>query len=224
MAENSKTGKSEAPVDSASASPPASQAGDPSISGPFNNLESIIRKKTKKEGGKKRKLGMTCSKPGKKAWIRGYPDPEEFSMLAKLITVERGIDKEHFFVDPVLDDDPDVGWVIERDATEQTINLAVTNRNRLFFWPIPESGNKWSDSARIALQISRDEWVRVIPDLEDGRYEVEQDPDMVVPDWEKLLAGKDMLGLMNLAFGKNFINTPDHPALVELISAAVEEV
>ena len=118
MAENSKTGKSEAPVDSASASPPASQAGDPSISGPFNNLGSIKRKKTKKEGGKKRKLGMTCSKPGKKAWIRGYPDPEEFSMLAKLITVERGIDKEHFFVDPVLDDDPDVGWVIERDATE----------------------------------------------------------------------------------------------------------
>jgi len=225
MAENTKTGKSEAPVNSASESPPASQAGDPSITGPFKSLDSIKRKQVKKKGGKKRKLGLSCTKPNKKAWVRAYPDAEAFSLPAKVITVESGIDKEHFFVDPVLDDDPDVGWIIERDASDMMLHLAVTNRGRMFLWPIPETDNNWSESARTALKISRDRWVRVIADLEDGRYEVEEDDEYdVEPKWEELLQDKDMLALMNLCFGKNYIREKDHPALVELISAGVEEV
>ena len=91
MAEITKTGKSDAPADSASTSPPASQAGDPSITGPFKTLDSIKRKKVKKKGGKKRKLGLSCTKPNKKAWVRAYPDAEAFSLPAKVITVESAL-------------------------------------------------------------------------------------------------------------------------------------
>ena len=224
MADNRKTGKSDAPADSASTSPPASQAGDPSITGPFKSLDSIKRKKVKKKGGKKRKLGLSCSKPGKKAWIRAYPDPEEFSMYARMLEVESGIDKEYFFIDPALDDDPDIGWLIERDSIEFMLHLYCTNRGRIALWPIKESENPWPDSARTALKIARDKWVRVIADLEDGRYEVEEDPDYdVEPKWDQLLGGKDMLNLMNLCFGKNFISSPDHPLFAELMSAEIVE-
>ncbi|MDP7138011.1 MAG: hypothetical protein QF560_06495 [SAR324 cluster bacterium] len=65
-----------------------------------------------------------------------------------LITVESGIDKEHFFVDPVLDDDPDVGWIIERVASDRMLHLAVTNRGRMFLWSIPETDNNQPESAR----------------------------------------------------------------------------
>ena len=148
MAEITKTGKSDAPVDSASTSPPASQAGDPSITGPFKSLDSIKRKRVKKKGGKKRKLGLSCTKPNKKAWVRAYPDAEEFSLPAKVITVESGIDREHFFVDPVLDDGPDVGWIIERVASDRMLHLAVTNRGRMFIWSIPKTDNNQPESAR----------------------------------------------------------------------------
>ena len=100
MSENTKTGKSEAPVNSASETPPESLAGDPSISGPFKSLDSIKRKKEKRKGGKKRKLGLSVSRPDKKAWIRTYPDAEEFSFFATMLTVEREMDSEFFFIDP----------------------------------------------------------------------------------------------------------------------------
>ena len=65
-----------------------------------------------------------------------------------LITVERGIDKEHLFVDPVLDDGPDVGWIIERVASDRMLHLAVTNRGRMFIWSIPKTDNNQPESAR----------------------------------------------------------------------------
>ena len=65
-----------------------------------------------------------------------------------LITVERGIDKEHLFVDPVLDDGPDVGWIIERVASDRMLHLAVTNRERMFIWSIPKTDNNQPESAR----------------------------------------------------------------------------
>mgnify|MGYP003312925388 FL=1 len=64
-----------------------------------------------------------------------------------LITVERGIDKEHLFVDPVLDDGPDVGWIIARIASDRLLHLAVTNRGRMFLRSIPESDNNQPETA-----------------------------------------------------------------------------
>lgn len=224
MTENTKTGKSEAPVNSASETPPENLAGDPTISGPFKDLNSIKRMKVKRKGGKKRKLGLSCSKPGPKAWIRAYPDPEEFSIFARMLEVESGINKEFFFIDPALDDNEEVGWLIERDSQEYMLHLYVTNRNQMKFWPIKETDNPWPESARKALSISRDKWIRLIADQDDGRYMCEEDDSYTVePNWEQLLQGKTMLDLMNLAFGKNFISSADHPLFAELMSAEVLE-
>ena len=198
--------------------PSASNPADPPVEDAFSNLEALKITPASEIKVKKRRLSLTCRKPKKTSWIRTHPD---MRITALVIEVENGLDKEIFFCHPKIHSDP----VVLRDSKEVTLQLTATNRHNIFLWPIPNTDNSWSETARQGAKEAEKCWIRLIPEKEEGCYSIEESEGAGRdPDWTELLDGMGMNGVLRLCFKKRLIEDEDHEVLEKLRSVSFDGV
>ena len=192
----------------------ASVAGDKSITGPIGDLSDIQIASSGVGKTRKKKLSISCKKPGKKAFLYVNPNPDFTILIAGIeMEVEGSLDKPLYMVEASLLSD----LRVQQEVQEIRIFTYLTNKGRVGLWPIKMSDNKWCTTAIEIANMAMHQIVRVVPDMTEGCYEcevaeVEPDP----PNWEQALEGKTLKDLLNLAFKDTYIDTLDHPVLKEL--------
>jgi hypothetical protein len=154
--------------------------------------------------------GLTVRKPNKQEYIRVH---HTVSISAPILELK--MERESYIVTP------DVAAMLPGDVAVRDLLLVQTAQGALFLWPQayidPEAKNRneWGSSARQAAAIARDHWVRVVSDMQAGRYNVMRAQGLIgAPVWPELSPGE----LLELAFGKErLIDSPSHPVVKRLL-------
>ena len=101
-----------------------------------------------------------------------------------------------------------------RDCHEVRVSTWADRKNHVGLWCLKMSPNKWSTTALDALSIAKEKWIRLIPNMDRGWFEMEQPlADWDLPDWDRILAGRSLEDLINLGFKGNIIQTEDHQVI-----------
>jgi hypothetical protein len=102
-----------------------------------------------------------------------------------------------------------------------TLVLTATAQRVVMVWPLTlpmDDGrrNHWTESAREGAERAKDRWIRVVPDMSLGAYQIYQAVGAETPDptWPEM-SPNDVL---ELAFKGRVIDTPDHPIVRRLRS------
>lgn len=160
-------------------------------------------------GVKKELLTIPVRKPNRQDFIMVNPDPNYQNQVAVL---ELKDDRETYLVNPSI---------ISEVSSEVVIKLLLTAINRqgvLFIWPIklPTADGKldnWSQAAIEASKLAMDKWVRVVPNMNAGFYEVyTANKEIPGPIWPETPFEQ----LIEIAFKGKIIDTLDHPVLKKL--------
>jgi hypothetical protein len=160
---------------------------------------------------KKALLTVPVRKPDKTWFVRVHPNPAYHLQTA---VVELKEDREIYLVDRAL-------W--SELATEATFGprvlfTALNRQGVLFLWQIrlPAADGRVDDWTRTALEAAaraRAGWVRVVPNMSLGGYDVfEAGGQLGEPEWPSV----PFKELLRVAFRDRFINTLDHPVLRRL--------
>ena len=101
-----------------------------------------------------------------------------------------------------------------------TLRLCANRTGVVFLWPIPlpaEDGrsNRWHEVARKAAELAEAKWVRLVPNMAAGAYEIfEAQAEISEPEFPD----KSFRDLLELGFGKDrLIDRPDHGAIQRLL-------
>ena len=160
-------------------------AGDKSITGPIGDLSDIQIASSGVGKTRKKKLTISCRKPGKKSFLHVHPGEDFTTLVAGIeMEVEGSLDKPLYMVSPELLKD----LRVQQEIQEIRIFTYLTNKGRVGLWPIKMSDNKWCTTAIEIAKMGMHQIVRVVPDMTEGCYEcevaeVEPDP----PNWEQAL-------------------------------------
>ena len=146
----------------------------------------------------------------------------------------------YVFEDPNVDDEddlptkylvtPEVARNMDPDDVRRaTLYVYVyrSSRPRPSLWlvPDPKLGNSksedWHDAKIEIIGHAREEWTRIkrSPDRKVSSYEPIHPLSAVYadPDWDRILQGREIEELVQLAFGKDVIDSMDHPAIVDFL-------
>jgi hypothetical protein len=147
--------------------------------------------------------------PDRQWFIRVHPDPAYRLTTAVL---ELKAERETYLVDPCLI--PDLpGEVIPKE-----IFTAITRQGIPFLWPVrlPDAQgrhNSWSDSALEAARAAKERWVRIVPNMVLGGYDLYTATAAIPePEWPDLKFSE----LLRIAFKDKFIRSLDHPVVQSL--------
>ena len=161
-------------------------------------------------GVKKQLTVVPVRKPNRQLFIRVHPDPAYRLDVALLELKE---EREVYLVEPQLWPD------LPGEVAPYTLFTTITRQGALFLWQVrvPDSTgryNSWSMSALDAARQAMQNWVRVVPNLPIGGYDVYvATGNMPEPEWPKL----SLQDLLKIAFGGDkFIRSLDHPVIRQL--------
>lgn len=107
---------------------------------------------------------------------------------------------------------------IESTFGRHLLCTAMTRQGVLFLWPVRLPGtdgkiDHWGSSTLEAIDTARRQWVRVVPNLDLGAYDVlEAVGDLPDPEWPAHSFGD----LLRVAFRGKMIDRMDHPVLRKL--------
>jgi hypothetical protein len=158
---------------------------------------------------KKEILSVPVRKPNNQWFIRVRPG-EEWRLSATLLIFKE--ENETYLVHTSIASDL---------RSEVTPTLLLTSMNRqgvVFIWPVrlPRSDGRldnWSTTSLDAAQIAEDHWVRVVPNMHLGAYEVHKaTANLDDPQWPDISFKK----LMEIAFRGKIVSDFSHPALKRL--------
>ena len=96
--------------------------------------------------------------------------------------------------------------------TEFRLYTCISAQGSPFLWPakMPSEGgrqNKWHTSALEAAEEAKTKWIRIEPNMVDGRYDRWiANGNIAEPEWPN----KTMQMLVEIGFRDNLVNTPDH--------------
>jgi hypothetical protein len=153
---------------------------------------------------------IPVGKPKKQDFIRTHPDPA-YRLSAALIELED--DREVYIVVG-----PEMQKVLAGEWFSATLYLTINRQGVVRLWPVklPMVDGKrlaWHDSAAEAAETAMTKWVRVVPNMSLGAYEIMAAavpiPD---PEWPDLA----MPDLLRVAFRDRLINSIAHPAVQRL--------
>ncbi|MBX7210668.1 MAG: hypothetical protein K1X78_20340 [Verrucomicrobiaceae bacterium] len=149
-------------------------------------------------------------KPLKETFIRTHLDPECWQLFGLLELKEAG---RMYLVTPAV-------AAALREESEATLIMAhlvlcVDRRGNPFLWPLKVSEREcdWHNSARLAAELAKTQWVRVTSNMSAGCYD-----SMVAvsqagqPAWPS----ESYKALLSLAFSGRVISSLDHAVLKEL--------
>jgi hypothetical protein len=162
-------------------------------------------------GVKKTLLSVPVRKPAKDWWVRAHPS-EHYRLPTYVIELKE--DHETYLVASAL-------W--PELATEATLRpkllaTAISRQGVLFLWPLNlprEDGraDEWTKTALEALDLATKGWVRVVPNMLLGAYDVlTTSASLPEPEWPPLPFGE----LLHVAFRGREIETAEHPVLRRL--------
>lgn len=162
-------------------------------------------------GVKKALLTVPVRKPSKEWFVQTHPD-EAYRIQTAVLELKE--DRETYLVDPSL-------W--PELSTESTfgpraIFTAITRQGVVFLWPIRLPGpdgklDDWNQSALDAAAMAKGQWLRVAANMHLGAYEIFQaSAELPAPEWPDVPFAK----LLEVAFGKRYITSLDHPILQKL--------
>jgi hypothetical protein len=165
-------------------------------------------------GVKKAILHVPIRKPTRQEFIRVHPD-ERMRLAAAVIELKE--ERETFLVPPELAQElPD-------EIRPKLLVTAINRQGVLFLWPVnldldegPIRKNHWNETARTAAELAQTKWVKVVPKMSLGAYEVyEATASWPEPEWPDLPFNK----ILETAFKNNLITSPDHIVIRKLLGA-----
>jgi hypothetical protein len=162
-------------------------------------------------GGEKILTTVPVRKPSKENWFRVHPD-EAYRL--NTIVCELKEDSETFLLSAELQS------LLGTEPTLRVVTLhtCIDRANNVFLWPIPLPGmdgkdNPWHQSAREAVRLASERWVRIVSNRSLGAYEASVTrAELAEPSWP----GKTFGELLKIAFRDRFIDSIDHPILKRL--------
>jgi hypothetical protein len=160
------------------------------------------------EGAGVKKLITTVpvKKTGKQDYIRIRPEPSYRETLAFL---ELKDDRETYIVSPAVVPE------LQGECFIATLFTAITRTGVLFMWPVrvPAADgrvNNWHQSAVTAAQHAMTRWIRVMPNMSLGAYEIiDAERSIPEPIWPEM----SFEAIYRIAFKDRLINSPDHPVI-----------
>jgi hypothetical protein len=160
-------------------------------------------------GVRKELITVPVRKPDRQSFIRVHPDAS-YRLTAAILEFKE--DREIFLIDPGIASE------LPGEISARSLLTAVNRQGVVFLWParLPNPDGRrdeWSKSALEAAEIATRHWVRVVPNMSLGAYEVFQATGKLPePDWPDIRYSK----LLEIAFRDRYICTHDHPALRKL--------
>ncbi len=162
-------------------------------------------------GGVRRKITtVPVRKPNKHSFFRVIAD-EKFKLTTAVLEFKED-GSEMYLISPGLRDE------LMEDLHIVQIVTTIDRQNNVVLWPVklPSSegrSNTWNDSAMAAAQHAEKQWIRMVPNMRLGAYDVfvaaKDYPEPQIPD-------TDFQQLIQLAFKDRFIDSMDHPILKKL--------
>ena len=156
-------------------------------------------------GGKKVLTIVPVRKPGRQDYIMVRPEPEYRADTALLDLEEEG---DCFLVTRDMQIDH------MDELLPVTLYTAITRAGLTFLWPVrlPDPTgrrNLWTESARNAVKLAMEGWVRVKSNRSAGFYEIEPPGrPLPPPEWPSL----SFQELLSIAFRGDIVRNSDHPA------------
>jgi hypothetical protein len=162
---------------------------------------------------KKRIITVPMRRPNKQEYFRVHPDPD-WSFATMLL--EDKEDRQTYVVAKPL-------WA-DYDAELRIVQIftAVSRQGVIFLLPVPLPGsdgklNPWHRSLMDAVQLARDQWIRINANMELGGYDcLIPEGDIPDPVWPDIPFAE----LLKIAFRDRYITTNDHPVLRKIRGAA----
>jgi len=153
---------------------------------------------------------VPVGKPNKQDFVRVHPDPA-FHLTTALIELKD--DREVYVVTG-----PDLLNTLLGEWFSATLYLTINRQGVVRLWPVklPASDGRrlaWHDSAAEAPDRAMKKWVRVVPNMSLGAYDITEAaipiPD---PEWPTL----SMKELLKIAFRDRLIGSISHPVVHRL--------
>jgi hypothetical protein len=187
---------------------------EPAPEDPFNpaNLR-IDQRYLDQPVGKKLLTTVPVRRPNKQDFIQVHPDPK-YRLPVALIELRE--DREMFLVTPSYAQELEEGTCQNFQLT-----LAINRQGVAFLWParLPDPSGRvstWQMSAMSAIDNAVKNWIRVVPNMSLGAYDViVAEKSLFEPKWPKL----PMHELLRIAFKDKVISGPDHPVMQKLRGA-----
>lgn len=160
-------------------------------------------------GVKKAITTVPIRKPNKQWFIR-VRSGEEWRFQAALLTFKE--ENETYLVRPELVPD------LSNEITPCELFLAINRQGVLFIWPVRLPGpdgrlDSWSQSAIEAAELAECGWIRMVPNMSLGGYDVyEATGNLIDPVWPE----NSFNELLRIAFKDKVVGDYDHPALKRL--------
>jgi hypothetical protein len=147
---------------------------------------------------------IPVKRPHRQNFVRVHPD-KNYRLVAAVLELHE--DREIFLVPPQF-----ISHLGEGEYYAATLFLYVTRQGTLGIWPakMPDPNgrqNAWHTSALDAAERAMKFWLRVVPNMSMGAYEVVQATDKLSePQWPQ----QPLRELLRIAFKDRIIDRPDH--------------
>jgi len=161
-------------------------------------------------GVKKALVRVPVRKPHRQEFVRVRNDAA-YRLETGLLELKE--DREFYLLSPEVRDQMPGDWVPVRLVT------AINRQGVVFLWPLrlpdPDGrANAWHDTAIHAAGLAHNRWVKVVPDMSLGGYQVyEAVGELPDPEWPE----HDFQRLIAVAFRDRFIREMDHPVIARLL-------
>ena len=158
---------------------------------------------------------VPLERPKRHEFFRTYSDPA-WSLTTSIVFDDEGFGRDAYLVLP------NMRATLLGDARPVLLVPVITRQGVFKYWPLKlplDDGrtSPWFDSAREALELSKNHWVCMKPDIALGAYRVTQAVgDIPAPVWPD----KQPNELLEIAFRGRIIDSEGHPLVRRLLGAA----
>jgi hypothetical protein len=164
---------------------------------------------TETASAKKLLTTVPVRKPNKQDFNRVHPDPEYRAALA---LIELKDDREFYLLPPEIARDLPGEYIMV------TVFTAINRQGVTFLWPVrlPDPNgriNPWHNSAKEAAEEGMKRWIRGIPNMSLGAYEIIPATGTIPdPEWQPVSFNE----LIRVAFRLQYVDSLNHPVIGRL--------
>ncbi len=164
----------------------------------------------------KKSLQVTARQPKKHEFIRVNGD-EDYRLDVTLIELKEETKGETYVVVPAYA--PQLSDKVRDMSFVATLYLAINRQRDYFIWRVklPSADgrqNNWHTSAAEAAEAAMEKWIRVSPNMSEGRYDiVVAEVNLSEPEWREEPFSK----LLATAFKDRLITSDEHPVIQALL-------
>jgi hypothetical protein len=184
----------------------------PAAADPFADLSKLRLDQSFLEtaGAKKILTTVPVRKPNKQDFVRVHPAAEFREPFA---VIELRDDRERYLITPAI------AAALPTEIVTEMFYTAINRQKVVFLWPVrlPASDGRvieWHRSGQEAVERAMSKWIRVVPNMSLGAYEIIEAPGKIPdPEWPAEYSFRDLL---RIAFRDRIISSFDHPVLKAL--------